>query len=137
VRTKYSCWSVGTIYDPRELPGVSIAGPEIGQGGGAPKGEDHLSAPARVVGGRWVQHDGHEGPNVVNPSDLGVECGDGVGVESGGMGELGDPPSGVAQREGGIAAVEKTLGSGQLSGQGLLHSVFLLPSEGRGALTLL
>jgi hypothetical protein len=23
---------VGTIYDPRELPGVSIAGPGIGQG---------------------------------------------------------------------------------------------------------
>jgi hypothetical protein len=26
VHTKDSCWSVGTIYDPRELPGVSIAG---------------------------------------------------------------------------------------------------------------
>jgi hypothetical protein len=26
VRTKYSYWSVGTIYDPRELPGVSIVG---------------------------------------------------------------------------------------------------------------
>jgi hypothetical protein len=23
VRTKGPCWSVGTIYDPRELPGVS------------------------------------------------------------------------------------------------------------------
>jgi hypothetical protein len=32
VRIKYSCWTVGTIYDPRELPGVSIAGPGIGQG---------------------------------------------------------------------------------------------------------
>ena len=32
VRTKDSCWSVGTIYDPRELPGVSTAGPGIGQG---------------------------------------------------------------------------------------------------------
>jgi hypothetical protein len=32
VRTKGSCWSVGTIYDPRELPGVSTAGPEIGRG---------------------------------------------------------------------------------------------------------
>jgi hypothetical protein len=31
VRTKDSCWSVGTIYDPREPPGVSIAGPGIGQ----------------------------------------------------------------------------------------------------------
>jgi hypothetical protein len=26
VRTKDSCWSVGTIYDPRELSGVSTAG---------------------------------------------------------------------------------------------------------------
>jgi hypothetical protein len=26
VRTKDLCWSVGTIYDPRELPGVSTAG---------------------------------------------------------------------------------------------------------------
>ena len=32
VRTKYSCWYVGTIYDPRELPGVSTAGPGIGRG---------------------------------------------------------------------------------------------------------
>jgi hypothetical protein len=32
VRTKDSCWSVGTIYDPIELPGVSIAGPGIGRG---------------------------------------------------------------------------------------------------------
>jgi hypothetical protein len=29
VRTKDSCWSVGTIYDPRELPGVSIADPGL------------------------------------------------------------------------------------------------------------
>jgi hypothetical protein len=32
VRTKDSCWSVGTIYDARELPGVSTAGPGIGRG---------------------------------------------------------------------------------------------------------
>jgi hypothetical protein len=29
VRTKDPCWSVGTIYDPRELPGVSTAGPGL------------------------------------------------------------------------------------------------------------
>jgi hypothetical protein len=33
VRTKYtqkdSCWSVGTIYDTRELPGVSTVGPGL------------------------------------------------------------------------------------------------------------
>jgi hypothetical protein len=32
VRTKDSCWSVRTIYDPRELPGVSTVGPEIRRG---------------------------------------------------------------------------------------------------------
>jgi hypothetical protein len=32
VHTIYSCWSVGTIYDPRELPGVCTAGIGIGQG---------------------------------------------------------------------------------------------------------
>jgi hypothetical protein len=26
------CWSVGTIYDPRELPGVSNVGPRIRRG---------------------------------------------------------------------------------------------------------
>jgi hypothetical protein len=32
VCTKDSCWFVGMIYDPRELLGVSIAGPGIGRG---------------------------------------------------------------------------------------------------------
>jgi hypothetical protein len=32
VQTKDSCWYVGTIYDPSELPGVSTAGPGIGRG---------------------------------------------------------------------------------------------------------
>jgi hypothetical protein len=31
VCTKDLCWSVGTIYDPRELPGVSTAGLGIGR----------------------------------------------------------------------------------------------------------
>jgi hypothetical protein len=29
---KDPCWSVGTIYDPSELPGVSTADPGIGRG---------------------------------------------------------------------------------------------------------
>jgi hypothetical protein len=29
VRTKDSCWSVGTIYDPKELLGISIVGPGL------------------------------------------------------------------------------------------------------------
>jgi hypothetical protein len=32
VRTKVSCWFMGTIYDPRELPEVSTAAPGIGRG---------------------------------------------------------------------------------------------------------
>jgi hypothetical protein len=32
VRTKDSYWSLETIYDPRELSGVSTAGPGIGRG---------------------------------------------------------------------------------------------------------
>jgi hypothetical protein len=32
VRTKDSCWFVGTIYDPRELSGVSTVGSGIGRG---------------------------------------------------------------------------------------------------------
>jgi hypothetical protein len=32
VRTKDSCWSMGTIYDPSELLGVSTVGPGIGRG---------------------------------------------------------------------------------------------------------
>jgi hypothetical protein len=32
VRTKDLCWSMGTIYDPSELPGVSTIGPRIGRG---------------------------------------------------------------------------------------------------------
>jgi hypothetical protein len=32
VHTKGLCWSMETIYDPRELSGVSTAGPGIGRG---------------------------------------------------------------------------------------------------------
>jgi hypothetical protein len=32
VRTKNSCWSVGTVYDPSELPRVSTIGTGIGRG---------------------------------------------------------------------------------------------------------
>jgi hypothetical protein len=32
VHTKDSCLSMGTIYDPRELPGESTAGTRIGRG---------------------------------------------------------------------------------------------------------
>jgi hypothetical protein len=32
VCTKDPCWSMGTIYDPSNLPGLSTAGPGIGRG---------------------------------------------------------------------------------------------------------
>jgi hypothetical protein len=43
VRTKDSCWSVGTIYDLRELPGVSTA--SLGIGRGVTGGVRYYSAP--------------------------------------------------------------------------------------------
>jgi hypothetical protein len=43
VRTKDSCWSVGTIYDPSELPEVSIVSPEIGRGVTSPSHTSHTN----------------------------------------------------------------------------------------------
>jgi hypothetical protein len=48
VRTKDSCWSVRTIYDPRELPGVSTAGPRIGRGGASSFSEVYLERISRL-----------------------------------------------------------------------------------------
>jgi hypothetical protein len=53
------------------------------------KREKDLTLPTRVMGGRWVQHNGYEGPDVVHPDGLSVEGDDVVGVESGGVGGLG------------------------------------------------
>jgi hypothetical protein len=44
---KDPCWSVGTIYDPRELPGVSTVGPGIGRG--VTNGEDQHKWTRRFV----------------------------------------------------------------------------------------
>jgi hypothetical protein len=44
VRTKDLCWYVGTIYDPKELPGVSTAGPGIGRGVTQILGSNYASA---------------------------------------------------------------------------------------------
>jgi hypothetical protein len=54
-----------------------------------PKREKDLIPPTRVVGGRRVQHNGHEGPNVMHCGGLSVESGDVVDVESRGEGALG------------------------------------------------
>jgi hypothetical protein len=61
--------------EPVEDHGVH-QGPSSGRQGGdvvedvvvegvAPQGEKDLPPPARIVGGRQVQNDGHEGPNVL------------------------------------------------------------------------
>jgi hypothetical protein len=54
----------------------------------APQGDKDLPPPARVVRGRRVQYDGHEGPDVVKSSGLSVEGGDVVDVEARGEGCL-------------------------------------------------
>ena len=54
-----------------------------------PKREEDLTPPMRVVGGRRVQDDGHEGPDVVEAGGLCVEGDDVVGVESRGSGASG------------------------------------------------
>lgn len=90
----------------------------------SPKREDDLSAPPRVVRGCQVQHNGHEGPRVVDPDDLSLEGGDDVGVELGGMRSL------VGHR--GVlmgnwwAAEEEVLRGGYLGGQGYTHGTLLL-----------
>jgi hypothetical protein len=48
VRTKYSCCLWGTIYNPRELPGVSTVGPGIGRGVTV-----EMNGKSRSVG-KWV-----------------------------------------------------------------------------------
>jgi hypothetical protein len=48
---KDSCWSMGTIYDPRELPGVSIVGPGIGRG----CYKWYQSQPSRFHGRVWAR----------------------------------------------------------------------------------
>lgn len=85
-----------------------------------PKRENHLSLPTRVVGGRLVQHNGHEGPHVVNPSGLRVEGSDGVGVKPGGVGSLGsDRGILMGDRR---ATEEEALCNGHLGGQGGTHA---------------
>lgn len=100
-----------------------------------PKREKDLTPPMRVVGGRRVQHDGHEGPNIVHPGDLSVESGDVVGVKSRGEGSLrSDRRSLMGDRR---MVEDEALCDSHLGDQGDAHGTLLLQGEGRGALTLL
>jgi hypothetical protein len=63
VRTKDSCWSVGTIYDPSKLAGVSTDGPGIGWGvtsgiGAGPRGFTGVCG----LGGSGIWRMAHVGP---------------------------------------------------------------------------
>jgi hypothetical protein len=69
-------WRGGDVFEDVVVEGV------------APQGEKDLPPPARVVGGRRVQNDGDEGPDVLKSGRLGVESGDVVGIESRGVGSL-------------------------------------------------
>jgi hypothetical protein len=60
VRTKHSCWSMGTIYDPRELPGVSTAGPRIGRGVTS-------GIPSRFHGRVWARGFGYMADGACGP----------------------------------------------------------------------
>jgi hypothetical protein len=64
VHTKDPCWSVGTIYDPRELRGISTAGPGIGQGATAASG--HAPACCEI----WISPPGAIRPHQVDPLPL-------------------------------------------------------------------
>jgi hypothetical protein len=100
-----------------------------------PKRENHLSPPTRLVGGRWVQHNGHEGPNVVHPDSMSVEGGDGVGVEFRGVGGLWSD-RGILMGNRWMVE-EEALRSGHLGGQGGVHGTFLVQGERRGSFALL
>jgi hypothetical protein len=82
-----------------------------------------------------VQHSGHEGPHVVNPSGLRVEGSDGVGVKPGGVGSLGsDRGILMGDRR---ATEEEALCNGHLGGQGGAHGTLLCQGERRNAFALL
>jgi hypothetical protein len=85
----------GEDHNVHQGPGRGRRGGDVVEGV-APQGEEDLPSPARIVGGRWVQNDGHKGPNVVKSGGLRVE-GDNVvgvspmarGVSGGGRGVAG------------------------------------------------
>jgi hypothetical protein len=63
VHTKDSCWSVGTIYDPRELLGVSTA--DLGIGRGVTNGirtDPRCFMGVCGLGGSGICHMAHVGP---------------------------------------------------------------------------
>jgi hypothetical protein len=99
----------------------------------SPKCEEYLTPSMKVVGGRQVQHGGHEGSDVVESDCLSVEGGDVVGVESMGGSGCGQWCLVIDWR----LAEEDTWSGGHLGGQHGAHGMLVLKSEGRDALTLM
>jgi hypothetical protein len=99
------------------------------------KRENHLSPPTRVVGGRRVQHNGYKGPTVGNLGGLSMEGGDGVDVESGGVGSHGSDRGILMGAR--WATEEEALRGGHLGGQRGAHGTFLLQGERHGRFALL
>jgi hypothetical protein len=95
-----------------------------------PQREKDLAAPAWVVGGRRIQHHGHEGPDVVQTRGLSMESSDEVGVEVRVAGVLR-----VVHR-GDRWAAEETLRGDHLGGQSGTQGTLTFQGEGGGALTL-
>jgi hypothetical protein len=72
VRTKDSCWSMGTIYDDRELPGVSTVGPRIGRG---------VTSGIRVDPRGFTGVCGLEGPGIWRMAHVGLELSHGMAYD--------------------------------------------------------
>jgi hypothetical protein len=90
----------------------------------APKSEEDLPLPTMVVGGCRVQHDGQEGPDVVESGSLGVEGGDVVDIESRGAGGLQGGRRCLKSRQG--RPEDEALRGGHLGGQGGAHGTLVL-----------
>jgi hypothetical protein len=97
--------------------------------GVASQGEEDLPSLARVVRGRRVQNDGHDGPDVVKSGGLRVEGDDVVGVESSGKRCLGSCRG--CFRGDRRWPEEKTLSSRHQGGESGTHGALLLQDEGR------
>eukprot|EP00267_Zea_mays_P031563 XP_008663928.2 uncharacterized protein LOC103642430 [Zea mays] len=95
-----------------------------------PQREKDMSSPAGAVGGRRIQHHGHEGPDVVQTRGLSVESSDEVGVEVRVTGVL------RVFHRGDRWAAEETLRGDHLGGQSGTQGTLTLQGEGGGMLTL-
>jgi hypothetical protein len=101
----------------------------------SPKCEEDLTPSTRVVGGRRVQYDGHEGHDVVQPGGLSVKSGDMVGVKSGG--KVGGLRSGRRSlMDDRRMPEDEALRGGHLGSQSGAHGRLLLQDECRGALAI-